>query len=180
MGTLHRPEGFVMQAPKKKRRRLSAYYRQILAYLPEYEQETGAPAGDYDLVAAWAYHKKKWKPPPRDFIRQLARDLARASAQDFISDENEEPVRWRYPVRDKKTQKTFWVTMDKASPEQIKMSAQNRRNGAMSDVLQIVRDLSYFNGHYNPGDPIQMSFNFDLDISERQMPTDYPDAPPES
>jgi hypothetical protein len=32
-------------------------------------------------------------------------------------------------------------------------------------------------GDFNPGDPIQQSFNFDIDISERQQPPDYPDTP---
>lgn len=179
MGKHNRPKGIAMSVPRKKRRKLSTYYRQILKFIPEFEKATGQSGNDLDLVAAWAYLNKKWEPPPRNVIKQLARDLARASAQDYITDDNGEPVRWRHGVKDEKTQKTFWYTMDKATPEQIRMSAQSRRNGALNDILQIDRDLNHFNKNYNPGDPIQMSFNFDPDVEERHLPPEYPDSPPE-
>lgn len=71
MGKHNRPKGIAMSVPKKKRRKLSAYYRQILRFIPEYEEAIGLSGIDLDLVAAWAYLNQKWEPPPRNFIKQL-------------------------------------------------------------------------------------------------------------
>jgi hypothetical protein len=72
----------------------------------------------------------------------------------------------------------FWFKMENATPEDMRLSAQARRRGTRADVFQIVRDVKYYNSHYNPGDPIQLDFNFNKDIEEQQFPTEYPDAPP--
>ncbi len=45
------------------------------------------------------------------------------------------------------------------------------------DILQLDRDITYFNKHYNPGDPIQMDFDYNPDVAERHLPTEYPDEP---
>jgi hypothetical protein len=41
------------------------------------------------------------------------------------------------------------------------------------DILQLHRDLKYFNKHHNPGDPVQMDFNFNPDVEEHDLPPDY-------
>ena len=70
--------------------------------------------------------------------------------------------------------------MSKATPNQIRQSAQTRRNGALQDVLQIYRDVNHYNKYHNPDEDIEQSFNFDLDIEERQLalfePTDDEDC----
>ena len=170
-----------MMPARKKPRPLSLYNKQILQFVDEYERETGESAEDLMAVAQWAHKNGKWEPRPRNPVKELARDLARASRQDYITDEQGEPVRRRhsYPVLRGEVQLTFWVKIENATPEKMKLSLQGRRNGALADVLQADRDRRYYNAHYNPGDPIQMSWNFDLDVEERQYPDEYPEGPEE-
>ena len=167
---------------RKKPRPLSLYNRQILKYVDEYESEHGVgSAEDLNVVAEWAFQKGDWEPRRRSPAKELARDLARASRQDYIKDEQGEPVRRRhsYPVMRGEIQLTFWMKIENATPEKMRISLQGRRNGALMDVLQADRDRRYYNKHYNPGDPIQLSWNFDLDVDERQYPADYPEEPPQ-
>lgn len=166
---------------RKKPRPLSVYNRQVLRFIDEYEAIIGHPAEDLMAAAQWAYENGKWEARPRNPVKELARDMARASRQDYITDEQGEPVRRRhsYPVMKGDVQLVFWFKMENGTPEKMKLSLQGRRNGALADVLQADRDRRYFNAHYNPGDPIQMSWNFDLDIEEREYPDEYPEGPEE-
>ena len=45
---------------------------------------------------------------------------------------------------------------------------------------QVKRDFDYYNKHYNPGDPIEYSYNLDMDLEEMNLPTEYLDLPPDA
>ncbi len=168
-----------MNVKRKKPRKLSSYNKQLLHFIEAYEAETNENGEDLRAVAFWAIQKGLWEPGITDVTKRLARELALACRQDYIADSNGEPVRRRHSYRDKDRQLTFWFKIEDATPQKMRISAQERRNGALMDILQIDRDLNYYNENHNPGDPIQMSFNFDPDVEERHLPTDYPDAPPD-
>jgi hypothetical protein len=169
-----------MKSSKKQGRSPSQYVKQRLAIVDQYIEETGDKTPDLHYVAAWAYRKGLFDPQPHDVIKQFARELSRACRQDFVEDENGEPVRQRHAVTLDRggKQLTFWFKMEDATRENMRLSAQARRRGSLADVLQIVRDVTYYNRKYNPGDPLQLDFDFNKDIEERQQPTEYPDAPP--
>jgi len=150
-------------------------------FINSYVAETGETTVDLRLVAEWAIRKGLWEPPKINAIRHLARDLSRAARQDYIEDENGEPVRrmHAYTVKCGDQQMTFWVGIESGTPHQIRLSAQQRRNGILLDCFQLERDVRYYNNHHNPGDPVPCCLNFEPDIAEKRMPTDYPEAPPE-
>jgi hypothetical protein len=68
--------------------------------------------------------------------------------------------------------------MEDMVPAEIRRSLTSRRTGTGQDILQIERDRRFYNKHYNPGDPIELDYNFNTDVEEHFLPTDYPDAPP--
>jgi hypothetical protein len=41
------------------------------------------------------------------------------------------------------------------------------------------RDVNYYNRHHNPGDPIEICFNFTPDLAEGQQSGEYNDSPPD-
>jgi hypothetical protein len=151
-----------------------------LEFIDQYEKETGLPGTDLGDVAWWAWRKNLWEPPDTHPVRMLQSHLARACQRESVTNERGERVRKRYAVKDEKSRQMQWITIDKATPQQIRISSQDARNGALGIVLQIDRNLEHFNKKYSPGDAITMSFNFDLDVAEQHMPDEYPDsAPPE-
>lgn len=164
----------------KRPRRLSAYTRQLLAIVDQYMVETGDASPDLYDVAQWARAHGIMDSPQVDVVRIMARALARACRQDYIEDENGEPVRRRHAVKETRgdRQLTLWPKMEDMTPENFRLSLTSRRNGTVQDALQIERDKRYFNNHYNPGDAIELDFNLNLDIEEHFMPGDYPDEPP--
>src|SRR4051812_46441650 len=98
----------------KKPRHLSTYTKQLLGIVDQFIVETGDVEPDLYQVAQWAHSNGLLDTPPIDVIRVMARALARACRQDYITDENGEPVRRRHAVRETigDQQLTFWPRME--------------------------------------------------------------------
>lgn len=166
---------------RKKPRQLSAYTRELLSIVDQYIDKTGDGAPDLHEVARWAHANGLMNKPIVDLIRIMARALAQACRQDYIEDENREPVRRRHAVRVERggRQLTLWPKMENMTRDNMRASLGARRNGTVQDALQIERDKRYFNTNYNPGEPIEIDFNLNIDIEEHYFPTEYPDVRPE-
>lgn len=165
----------------KKMRPPSSYTRQVLALMDEYEATTGDRSGDLHKMAEWLDHNGKMVPPAYSRTKALAKMLAIAARQDYIENEKGEPVRRRHCYilsAGESEQSTFsWFKIEDATPDKMKLSVNYRRNGTLRDILQLVRDVNYFNAHHNPGEPIPVNANFQSDIDELSLPTEYQDEP---
>ena len=166
---------------KKKVRKSSVYSRQMIAIIDEYKAVTGRAEVDQHEVATWAIANGKWTMPKVDVRKKLARDLAIAAREDYIQDDNGEPVRRRhaYKLATGNGQQTLWVNIENATPTVMKLCVADRRRGIHNDVGQLDRDMNHYNKHYNPGAPIQTSFNFTEDMEEKSEQTEYIDQPPD-
>ena len=143
-------------------------------------EATGDKEPDLYEVARWAHDNGLMDQPLVDVLRIMARALARACRQDYIEDDNGEPVRRRHAVREQRgdKQKTLWPMMENITREKMHVSLSSRRSGSAQDILQIERDRRFFNTNYNPGEPIELDYDMNRDVEEHFMPPDYPDAPP--
>ncbi len=170
-------------AKSRKKKTVSHYTRQILAIMDEFAQVHGVTEVDPNEAARWAIRERKWDEPPDGKVRRLAKIMRRAAREDFFEDENGEPVRNRHPIPyrvvDEPTQKYLWLKMEEMSPGQFRLSAQVRRRGMVAGAIQYVRDVSYFNVHFNPGEPIEVSVDFTDDVAENRQSGEYIDEPDE-
>jgi hypothetical protein len=166
----------------KRKRRPTVYARQLREITEQYVEASGSEDPNLKDLAKWAYENGKIEKPDIDIIKILAKAFARALQQDFFSNENGDPVRHWHAYKEKRGEKqlTFWFKMEDGTPEKMRLSAQWRRRGTLLDVMQLDRDIDYFNKHYNPGDAIAMDYNFNPDVTEQRLPTEYPEAPPEN
>jgi hypothetical protein len=55
-------------------------------------------------------------------------------------------------------------------------SLQQRRMGIADDCWQLKQDLDSYNDNWNPGDRIQIWFDFMEDMEERELSAHYPSA----
>jgi hypothetical protein len=167
--------------PRKKMRKKSEYTRRVLALIDEYEATTGDKSGDLIKAARWLMQQGKFDPPEIDPVKAIAKRLAIACRQDYIENENGEPVRRRHVYAAKTGGQKFfsWFRIEDATPEKMRMSVQHRRTGTLLDILQLVRDVDYYNDFYNPGEPIPVDVNFEPDVIELRLPRDYPDERPD-
>ncbi len=164
---------------KRTHRPLSHHSRQILAIMDEFAEQHGVTEIDPVEASRWAIQEGKWEEPPEDKVRKLANIMRRAAREDFFEDENGEPVRRRHPYRvlEEPTQKYLWLKMEEMSPGQFRVSAQVRRRGMVAGAVQYVRDVSYFNVHFNPGEPIEVSVDFTDDVADQRQSSEYSDEP---
>jgi hypothetical protein len=159
----------------KKRTCTTKYDREIQKLFDQFVEETGNR--DIEAFLDWAEPKGAYKVSKMRVRRQFARDVAQALSKDYIEGETGQPVRRRHCYRTP-TQLTLWKKIEDLTRDEMGVSYQITRGRVGGQVFQKQRDIDYFNRHYNPGDPIETSWNYDKDLDDRNMPTDYPDEPP--
>jgi hypothetical protein len=170
-----------MSAKKKSPRPLSPMTKQLLQIADDYRSETGLNEIDPLALAAWAQANNRADLPRQSVIRTLARAFSRAMREDYIEDDQGEPVRNRHAYKkgDGPKQQVMWFLMEEATPEKMRLSAGWRRRGIQAGCFQLDRDLDYFNKNYNLGEPLEVSYDFSQDVAERKEYGEYDDTPPE-
>lgn len=170
-----------MSEKRKRCRSTSQYQRQLLNVIDRYIEATGQTTVDLAAVVMWGRANGELDLPTIDINKILVRALSRASREEYIADENGEPVRRRhaFKVKEGDKQQTFWFKMEDGTRDQMRISGQQRRKGVVADVFQVVRDINYYNKHYNSGEPLEFDWNINLDIAEKAESAEYDDTPPD-
>jgi hypothetical protein len=132
-------------------------------------------------VFVWARKNGRWEPGSKSLVKQFKDELRRAAQEDYYTDPQGRTVRRKHAIviKEGEVQKSLWADIETAPPEHMKLSLQQRRRGVLGDVTQLKTDMDSYNENNNPGQPIQMSFNFDEDLNEMGEDGTYPDAPPD-
>lgn len=143
-------------------------------------------AHDPGEVATWAYSKGIWKPKPVNPVDQLRRRLSKSFGRRYIVDPQGREVKELHAVpyevmtKDGPKRRFKYYPLFDTDAEEILLAFQLRRGWALNDVVQIETDRLSYNDNNTVGGHIdQMSFDYDKDVAEKNMPTTYPDAPPE-
>lgn len=147
---------------------MSSYSDQMKGIVSEYVEAGGSwPATARDM-AVWAVNNKKWAASPTAMINRCAEDLARAMREELIKDPQGRTVRAKHVARIEKDgeQLMLWADMRTASREHMSIAFQQRRQNIVGDCRQLKSDVDSFNDNRSPNAPIQMSFDFTLDLME--------------
>ena len=147
----------------------------------EAHPDAGNPV-DPDAVADWAIQTGIYKPPPIDQKQILHAKIRSALRDDYFEDPQGREVRANHPeMIEVQTAKgvrwrSVWYRIYEMPPEKMRGSGQLRRRGAFRDVYQIHIDFESYNDNNIFGARVdQLDFNFNKDIKESNMPTEYPD-----
>jgi len=150
----------------------------------EAHPEASSPV-DPDAVAAWALKTGLYKPPPIDQQQLLRRGIRTALRDDYIQDPQGRDVHANQPeMVEVMTPKGIrwrsqWYKIFEMPPEKMRAAGALRRRGAFHDVFQIHIDFdSYNDNNIFKAEVEQLDFNFNKDILEATMPTDYPEEGP--
>jgi hypothetical protein len=122
-------------------------------------------------IAKWAISYGLWEPQPSAVIDQCANQLARAMREEHIVDPQGRIVRAKHVARIKLRNKqfAFWADIRTADRQHMQIAFQQRRQQIIGDCRQLKTDVDSYNENRNPGKPIQMVFDFTLDLKELEQ-----------
>ena len=144
------------------------------------------PAIEPHLISPWAISKGLIIPRVVTQEEVLRRDLAKHLKSEYITDPQERRVRKNHSIpievqtQEGPKRRSRWYTLFQAPPAHMQLSGALRRNMALSDCLQLELDLRSYNDNNVHGATLpKQDYNFNPDIEERDLPTTYPNKPPE-
>src|ERR1043166_6386200 len=157
------------------------YKTKLQEFIHEYKQVVNDRPVTAREVAAWALREGKWKPSRQSALDQLAKELARAAREEYMTDLQGRRVRRLHARRvdvqlpsGEWKQETFWDDITTASPEHMHMAFQQRRGLVLSDCHQLKNDMDSYNENWNQGQQLELIYDFTEDLEEMDMPTEYP------
>jgi hypothetical protein len=156
---------------KQTKRQLQAIY-----FFELYKRTFGVDEADCGAAAEWAFAQGLWKRPQVNPVEILRREIARALRGQYIEDPQGREVRKNHPVLtgDGDNRKVIWVDIQKAKPEQMRLSLAWRRNGVLADCKQMALDFDSYNDNNVFGAKLPpLDCNFNPDIEEARLPTTY-------
>lgn len=144
-----------------------SYYEQLRSIANRYFEEHDGSATARE-IAAWATRTGLWSPQPGSVIDQCAEELSRAMREEYITDPQGRSVRAKHAARMRENGKQFtlWADIRTASPAHMMRAFQQRRRQILGDCRQLKADVDSHNDNRHPEEPIQIIFDFTLDLAE--------------
>jgi len=144
------------------------YSKQLQGIVSKYRKAGNSWPASKRGIAAWAVREKLWEPHPNRIISQCADELGRAMREEYITDPQGRRVRAKHVVRskDQGEQMALWGDIRTEDRGFMATSFQQRRQGIFGDCHQLKTDLDSFNQNGNQDKPIQIIFDFTVDLEE--------------
>jgi len=138
--------------------------------IKRFEAEHARKPFDLHEVYFWAKANNLWYAPKDLEEKKFIEEMAQALREEYITTEEGERVRAYHAITKVKDgrQQTLWANMFDAPRDHIEEAFQQRRRGSLGDCRQLKADIDYLNKKRFQESPIQMSFNFDLDLAEEE------------
>jgi hypothetical protein len=144
-----------------------SYNEQLISIANDYFAEHEGSATSRE-IAAWAMKTGKWAPQPGSMIERCAEELSRAMREEHILDPQGRSVRAKHAarIRENGKQFTLWADIRTATKEHMARAFQQRRRQILGDCRQLKSDVDSYNENRRPDEPIQVIFDFTLDLEE--------------
>ena len=125
------------------------------------------PASSND-IAAWAISNRRWQAQNATLINQCAREISQAMREEYVTDAQGRSVRAKHAMRTIRSgqQISLWADIRTAKRDHMHVAFQQRRQHIFGECRQLKTDVDSYNDNINIGEPIQMIFDFTLDLEE--------------
>lgn len=148
---------------------MATYSEQLQALAARYQGDTGRAVFTAKEVGAWALDNSLWQPHRDSILRHFSDDLSRALREQYITDPQGRRVRAKHVLRPEGEQPGLWADIRTATRQHMVIAFQQRRMQIVADCRQLKVDVDSYNDNQNTGVPIQMVFNFNLDLEELDL-----------
>ncbi|MDD2325103.1 MAG: hypothetical protein PHW63_03715 [Alphaproteobacteria bacterium] len=147
---------------------MATYSKQMQKIVEEYRLSGEPWPAAAKAMAAWAIRTGRWELPPSAAINKCAEDLATAMREEYMTDKRGRRVRLLHPATMQRggEQMVLWDDIRTAPREHMKLSFQQRRRAIVGDCRQLKTDVDSYNDTNKEAEPIQIIFDFDMDLAE--------------
>ncbi len=147
------------------------YYEQLQHIVSKYIEAGEIWPATTREIAGWAIREGVWAPQRSAVIGVCAEHLSRAMREDYIADPQGRHIRAKHAARINRdgAQLVLWADIRTASRAHMGIAFQQRRQQIVGDCRQLKLDVESYNENKNPAEPIQMVFDFTLDLMEIEL-----------
>jgi len=128
------------------------------------------PANPKD-IARWAIQNRLWEQRPEAVISLCADQIARAMSMEYFEDAAGNRIRAKHAVvyAEGPKQYSLWDDIRTADHQFVSIALQQRRKHIVNECKQLKNDADFYNAERSPVAPIQIVFNFELDLEEMEL-----------
>lgn len=119
-------------------------------------------------ITAWAIKTGRWVIPPAAILNKCAEDLGEAMAEMYYTDPKGRRVRLLHPATVKRQGMLFteWDDIRTAPRQHMQMAFQQKRRAIVGECRQLKNDMDSYNDAHPDTQPLQVSFDFNMDLAE--------------
>jgi len=120
-----------------------------------------------EQIAEWAVAKERYQLTRGMAVRQCAEKLGRAMGLEHVKDRRGRSIRKYYaaPIRENGQLVMKWDDLNAPRPF-MEIASANRRNRILGQCWQLKNDMDSYSERRCPDEPIQLDFNFNVDLEE--------------
>lgn len=146
---------------------MAAFNDQLLQIVEDYRAAGGAWPATREQMAEWAVANDRYQLTRGMAVAQCAEKISRAMGLEHVKDKKGRSVRKYYAARIRENGQLAmkWDDLNAERPF-MEVAAANRRNQVLGQCWQLKNDIDSYNEPRCPDEPIQMDFNFNVDLEE--------------
>ena len=147
---------------------MANYVKQMQGIVSQYRVSGQPWPASSRAIADWAMQEGLWELPVSAALAKCTEDISRAMREEYMTDSKGRKVRVKHPVTTTVhgAQMVLWDDMRTAPRTHMKMSFQQRRQQIVGDCRQLKTDVDSYNDLNSGEEPIQMVFDFTMDLAE--------------
>jgi hypothetical protein len=147
---------------------VATYTKQMQKIVEDYRLSGQPWPASAKTIADWAIKTGRWELPAAAVRRRCAEDIAAAMREEYTTDRKGRRVRLLHPapLLDADQHTIVWDDIRTAPRTHMEVSFQHRRQGIVGDCRQFKLDVDSYNDAHAGEEPIQIVFDFTMDISE--------------
>lgn len=140
---------------------------QLLKIVEDYRAAGGTWPATRDQIAEWAVAHGRYKLTHGMAVSQCAERIGRAMGLEHVKDKKGRSVRKYYAARFRENGQLVmkWDDLNAEKPF-MEVAAANRRNQILGQCWQLKNDMDSYSERKCPEQPIQVDFNFNVDLDE--------------
>ena len=149
---------------------MSTFNEQLVKIVEDYRAAGRPWPASAEQIAEWAVEQDRFQLTRGMAISQCKEKIARAMRLEHLKDRKGRSIRRYYAARLPENGQLVmkWDDLNAERPF-MEVSTANRRNQILGECHQLKNDVDSYNERRCPEEPIQVEFNFTVDLEELEQ-----------